>query len=543
MGLTITKLQNGNVKITGGNLDYTLLPSMHVYRNKSISIDGADVLSDGKSKDTFSASSVDKLVLLDSSEILSPTGQELYESLKNDFFFVGTWTPQLSILDQIEAIATVNEAYEAGVGVMTPQLYSELTGQKGVADLTQITSNNQPYRRRVNGNEVIWLDSILKYINVGGAPFAALSDTTVFITFFPENDHCLIGEGDVSDRAWRSRTSTSSADSGFGTTIYYHDGVAQGWATQTDVQNALVYDAWNLVSIDGASFATWQGFNLNWHNSTSSAAMLGYVANIFIMQNSLNGTDRSAIESILLANMANLAFPNYTENSTTVTLDTPDTAVTGVEYVQSSDEITFVHWGIVSSTSKLVHLDRATLTVNSETQLNPIGLYGVQGMTYIPTLDVYLLNVNNQFYSVSKAGALIQSYGMPVGTALEDAGLDWYDGHVYYRDTTDPTKIRKCTIDGSVMTLVSSVDFATKSGAADSGLNVNSDGFTVWEGTLMRQYGWDGVLQLEIPSTGSQVNSTEGITITPSGVVYACRDDWFHNAVPNGNRIWSYEEV
>lgn len=93
MGLTITKLSNGNIEITGNGTPYILLPTMHVFRDNS-QIDGAFVVADeGKVKDVFRASNVDKLVLASGAEVLTPTTTELYDNLKTEFFFIAGGVP------------------------------------------------------------------------------------------------------------------------------------------------------------------------------------------------------------------------------------------------------------------------------------------------------------------------------------------------------------------------------------------------------------------------------------------------------------------
>lgn len=79
--LTITKLGNGNVEITGRTQAYTFLPTMNVFRDKS-AIDGVTLLSNGKAVDSIRA----KDVLAVGSLTAPITGDELYEELKENFF-------------------------------------------------------------------------------------------------------------------------------------------------------------------------------------------------------------------------------------------------------------------------------------------------------------------------------------------------------------------------------------------------------------------------------------------------------------------------
>ena len=82
--LTITKLSNGNVEVTGGTSPYTLLPTMNVFRDNS-NIDGVQLVSNGVVKDSIKAADVVELVG-GSGTIASPTGDELYNELRDHFF-------------------------------------------------------------------------------------------------------------------------------------------------------------------------------------------------------------------------------------------------------------------------------------------------------------------------------------------------------------------------------------------------------------------------------------------------------------------------
>jgi hypothetical protein len=82
--LTITKLANGNVEVTGSTSPYSLLPTMFVYRNNS-NIDGVDLVSNGRVTDTISASNV-LLITGGSGAINTPTGDQLYAELRDYFF-------------------------------------------------------------------------------------------------------------------------------------------------------------------------------------------------------------------------------------------------------------------------------------------------------------------------------------------------------------------------------------------------------------------------------------------------------------------------
>lgn len=84
MPLTITKLANNNVEITGREQAYTLLPTMNVFRDKS-GIDGVKLMSDGMVKDSISAANVAALISL-AGTVNNPTGDQLYDELKTNFF-------------------------------------------------------------------------------------------------------------------------------------------------------------------------------------------------------------------------------------------------------------------------------------------------------------------------------------------------------------------------------------------------------------------------------------------------------------------------
>lgn len=85
MGLIITKLANGNVEVTGVTSDYTLLPTMNVFRDNS-AIDGVSLISNGQVKDSISAANVDTLISPGGGTVNTPTGDILYDELRDNFF-------------------------------------------------------------------------------------------------------------------------------------------------------------------------------------------------------------------------------------------------------------------------------------------------------------------------------------------------------------------------------------------------------------------------------------------------------------------------
>lgn len=82
--LTITKLANGNVEVTGPTSPYTFLPTMSVFRDDSV-VDGVGIISDGSARDSISAADV-LLLTGGSAPINTPTGDQLYAELKDYFF-------------------------------------------------------------------------------------------------------------------------------------------------------------------------------------------------------------------------------------------------------------------------------------------------------------------------------------------------------------------------------------------------------------------------------------------------------------------------
>lgn len=89
--LTITKLDNDNVEVTGREQAYTLLPSMHTFRDKS-GIDGVKVMSDGFVKDVFSYTNVVEVIRKDGTIVPITDGDTLYNELKDNFFFISDVT-------------------------------------------------------------------------------------------------------------------------------------------------------------------------------------------------------------------------------------------------------------------------------------------------------------------------------------------------------------------------------------------------------------------------------------------------------------------
>ncbi|PHR23559.1 MAG: hypothetical protein COA36_16645 [Desulfotalea sp.] len=90
MGLTITKLANGNVEVTSTDAafqPYSLMPNFSVYRNKSGRIDGVDVQSVGVVKAIFPYEKVDNVVRDDATDTTITSGDVLYNELNTYFFF------------------------------------------------------------------------------------------------------------------------------------------------------------------------------------------------------------------------------------------------------------------------------------------------------------------------------------------------------------------------------------------------------------------------------------------------------------------------
>lgn len=89
MGIVITKLENGNVEVTGKGQDYTLLPSMSVFRQKSNDSfrDGVAVQSEGKIVDFFTGENVDNVIRQDGTNVAISDADTLYSELKEYFFF------------------------------------------------------------------------------------------------------------------------------------------------------------------------------------------------------------------------------------------------------------------------------------------------------------------------------------------------------------------------------------------------------------------------------------------------------------------------
>jgi hypothetical protein len=189
MGIVITKLPNGNVEVTGGLSDYTLLPAMHTYRENS-NIDGANVISDGRVTDTFRASNVEKLVRSDGTEILTPTGDELYEELREYFFFLdnGTITPGWDLFipsNDTDPLNTANEIIGTSGGGSFIE-FDDLTGVTitstvGTGALT-IVGNDMDFTTSGNIRKITVDDNGITrefLITEGGSIFIKSSDNVL----------------------------------------------------------------------------------------------------------------------------------------------------------------------------------------------------------------------------------------------------------------------------------------------------------------------------------------------------------------------------
>jgi len=85
MPITITKLGNGNVEVTGTPQDQTYLPTMNVFRDKSV-IDGVKVVSDGGIMAVWAAADVAAVISPGGGTVNTPAGDILYTELKTNFF-------------------------------------------------------------------------------------------------------------------------------------------------------------------------------------------------------------------------------------------------------------------------------------------------------------------------------------------------------------------------------------------------------------------------------------------------------------------------
>ena len=85
--IVITKTPEGVILVNNGNRDYTLNPSYGVKKFDS----NVRIFTDlGGLIDTFDPVDVEKLVLIDGSEILDPDLDTLFTQLHTNFFFVKT---------------------------------------------------------------------------------------------------------------------------------------------------------------------------------------------------------------------------------------------------------------------------------------------------------------------------------------------------------------------------------------------------------------------------------------------------------------------
>jgi hypothetical protein len=85
MALVITKLANNMVEVTGGPVDYTLLPSYQV--EEAPDLDGVRIVREGKMHDKFDQSNITQVVRQDGTIVAISDAQTLYDELSVYFFF------------------------------------------------------------------------------------------------------------------------------------------------------------------------------------------------------------------------------------------------------------------------------------------------------------------------------------------------------------------------------------------------------------------------------------------------------------------------
>ena len=85
--IVITKTSEGVVLVNNGGKEYTLLPDYKLQKNAN----SVKVLTDlGGLIDTFTAEDVEKVVLIDGSEVIINDLDILFTQLRTNFFFVKT---------------------------------------------------------------------------------------------------------------------------------------------------------------------------------------------------------------------------------------------------------------------------------------------------------------------------------------------------------------------------------------------------------------------------------------------------------------------
>jgi hypothetical protein len=179
MSLTITKLANGSVEVTGGTQPYTLLSSYQVYQANDI--DGVRVVSPNAGVvDVFSQSQVDQVVRQDGTTVAISDAATLYSELKEYFFFelsgsggggsVTILPPKTVLISTSDWVGTgAPYTYDYAHGLGTKNLFfSYLDNDSGeyiVIDAEAIDDNTTRFSSTSNTINVIAMASI----GIGGS--------------------------------------------------------------------------------------------------------------------------------------------------------------------------------------------------------------------------------------------------------------------------------------------------------------------------------------------------------------------------------------
>lgn len=457
---------------------------------------------------------------------------------------MGAFGGTQSLQSQLEQYGTIKELWLPENYVQSGSLISEITGVNGF-DLVQGTTANKPQLIAIagGGNLIRYFDSNDDIGIQSGTPFSDVTDGTLFIVIRCNVGHVPFGDGTVTTRrgyiASDGSATADGAGANFGAPVWEKDGVVQVMTTRDNAFDAMVTPDWRVCAAKSIDISTWVAFNVGKYSSAGSLRIVGYVDAIVLYSDLLSDVNVDAVTDILRERIDDKIdrIPTYTESSpVTVTPDAAAEANTGIHYDALHDEIVVSKWGGPSGVNKLLYYDRATLTLTDESANFTANATNIQSVVYIPALDAYLVSGTRLF---QRDGTFIRSYTIPAGTHT-DSAADFKNGYFYYIDSSDKSKIHKCTIDASALTLVETITINRIAGNDSSGLNVDTDGYWFWEGALIRKYSAIGILMEEIPSTGANPNGTEGITKDLLGNVYVNRDDYYHSSTANGNKIWLY---
>lgn len=454
-----------------------------------------------------------------------------------------------NIIAKLESYGTLSEAWIGDINYFTRSgaIVSEWLGINGKKLIQTVDADRPLVRQLSNGNkEIILNDTDLQ---LPGTPFPLITNGTIFITVkTTDANFSLLGDLTVTNRYTsiaQDGSVQSLSDIMTGVQTDYVNNILQSWSTRGDVHTAIATGEYVVVCIGQANLSNFNTLGVGRMSSSAGSAfnLVGEIESLVIYSDDLNEENRTNVYNTLIKRVQT-AEPTieYIESFTTVTPDAPFEANTGIDYDEDRDEIIMNKWGSAEGINKIIFYDRNTMSINAETpDLTGITGGSHQGLAYISHLDLYAIGKGNGLYLFQRDGTFIKSYNWPVG-ACNDSNLDYYNGNLYYKDTTPGfvNTYYKCIISLSEFTSIGAFNIDAYNFGGDGGFHIDAEGIWINENTITAKYTRNNVLLETIAGTNQAAAGTEGITMDNDGNVYISRDDYFHGGTPGGNRIWKY---